>query len=222
VTVDELMAPGQAGGAQRLDASWDSILEAGRNQGVDIESQLQQFEQQTGLSLPDDLATALGENIMFALDADGLTSEAIQAEDPTQFNLGVRFTNDPDTLNAVYDKLLGLVQDSLGGDVPFVKADLDDGIVIASNDGYADELGGLDGSLGDADAFTSVVDDAADKEFVLFFNFDSIKDQVLDAAANEGAPAEIVDNLRPFEALGYSQHVDGDYLKGSLQISVND
>ena len=42
----------------------------------------------------------LGDNVMFAVDEAGLTSEALSAGDPSQLNLGVRFTGDKDAINA--------------------------------------------------------------------------------------------------------------------------
>ena len=109
-----------------------------------------------------------------------------------------------------------LIEQEADGNIPFVKKDTDDGIVIASNDAYADKLGS-DGKLGDSDAFTSVVDDGASKEFVLFFNFDQVEEQVLQAAPDDGAPAEVIDNLRPLQAVAITSETDGNYTKGTLR-----
>ena len=70
--------------------------------------------------------------------------------------------------------------------------------------------------------FTSVVDDAASKEFVLFFNFDQVEEQVLQAAADDGAPTEILDNLRPLQAVAITSDTDGHYTNSSFVLSVND
>jgi hypothetical protein len=210
-----------AGGEQAILESWDTVLESARTDGLDVEQEIADFETQTGLTLPADLATVFGDNLLLAVDSDGLTAEAIESEDPSQLDIGVRMTNDPDELNAVYDKVLGLLQQEMS-DVPFSKKDADDGIVIASNDGYAEELAALDGSLGDSDAFRSVVDDAADKEFVAFFNWDSIETQVIEGMQQVGgADQETIDNLRPLQAIGMSSGVEGDYVTTSIQVSVN-
>jgi len=214
-------AVSEAGGEQRLNATYDSLVQAAEKSGVDVEAQIADFESQTGLAIPDDIATVLGENIMFAVDADGLSAEALRSEDPSQINAGVRFTNDPDELNAIYDKVLALVEEEAGRELPVSKRDLDDGMVLATNDDYADKLS-EDGSLGDTDAFTSVTDDAASKEFVLFFDFDSIEDQIVQAAQDDGAPAETIENITPIQAFGITSDVDGDYFITRFRLSVND
>jgi hypothetical protein len=223
-------AMSMSGGEQTLLDSWDTILESVRDQGVDVDAEIADFEEQTGLSIPDDLATLLGDNLMLAVDSGGLTAEALEAEDPSLVNAGVRFTNDPDELNSIYDTVLDLLQQEMD-DVPFSKQDADDGIVIATNDDYANQLAELDGNLGDSDAFTSVVDDAGDKQFVAFFNFDSVEDEVIAAIEDDGASiggddvsgnAELIENLRPLQAVGLAQGLEGDYYTSSLQISVND
>ena len=213
----------EAGGDQRLEASWDAIKSAMESSGGDFEGQIAEFEAETGLSIPEDLQTVLGDNLMFALDSEGLTADVFADEDVSSIDLGAKFTNDPDELNSIYDKLLPLIEDEVGGDVPVVKKDTDDGIVLATNDEYADRLAdGSGGTLGDSDAFTSVVDDAEDQEFVLFFNWDAVEGAALEAAQREGAPPEMIDNLRPLQAVAITSTTDDDYVKGSFVISVND
>ena len=207
-------AMSEAGGAERLTTTYNAVVEAAKTSGKDIEAQVAEFEAQTGFSIPDDLATVLGENIMFAVDADGL-AEALQTEDTSQANVGVRLTNDPAELNAVYEKVMKLMQSEMD-DLPIAKTDLDDGMVIASNDEYAGRLG-EDGSLGDTDAFQSVTDDGAAKEFVVFLNFDAIEDDVLEVVGPEEAK-----DLIPIQAFGVTGDVEGDYAKSTFRMSVND
>ena len=105
--------------------------------------------------------------------------------------------------------------------MPYSKQDADDGVVIATNDEYAAELAGLDGNLGDSDAFQSVVDDAASQQFVAFFNWDSVEPAIIDAMERDGESQEAIDNVRPLQAIGISAGIDGDYATMSLQVSVN-
>ncbi len=214
-------AVSEAGGARRVDQAYDAVVEAAKSSGVDVEGQIADFEAQTGLSIPEDIATVLGENIMFAVDADGLSADALQSADPDQINAGVRFTSDPGDLTAIYDKVLALVQDETGRDFPVSKKDLDDGLVVATNDAYADELS-QDGSLGETDAFQSVTDDAQSKEFVLFFDFDSIEDQIVEAVQADGESSEVIENIRPIQAFGLTSEVEGDYAVTTFRMSVND
>ena len=209
-----------SGGEESLLESWDSLLESASSDGFDIETEIADFETQTGLRLPDDLATVLGENLMVAVGSDGLTPEVLEAEDPSLLDLGVRMTNDPAKLNAVYDKVLGVVEDELG-EMPYSKTDADDGIVIATNDEYAEELAALDGSLGDSDAFQSVIDEGASQQFVAFFNWDSVEPTIIEAMEEDGEDQETIDNVKPLQAIGMSAGIDGEYATMSLQVSVN-
>ncbi len=158
---------------------------------------------------------------MFAVDAEGLSAAALNSDDPSQINAGVRFTNDPAELNAVYDKLLSFLQASADREFPVSKKDLDDGLVVATNDDYANKLA-EDGTLGDSDAFTSVIDEAESKEFVLFFNFDSIEEQVVQALEDDGTPADVIENITPIQAFGITADVNGDYSTTRFRLSVND
>ncbi len=214
-------AMSESGGETRLDETWQTVVDAAKDQGVDVDTQIAQFEAETGLSLPDDIATMLGANIMFAVDAEGLSAAALNSDDPSQINAGVRFTNDPAELNAVYDKLLSFVQASADREFPVSKKDLDDGLVVATNDDYANKLA-EDGTLGDSDAFTSVIDEAESKEFVLFFNFDSIEEQVVQALEDDGTPADVIENITPIQAFGITADVNGDYSTTRFRLSVND
>ncbi len=216
-----VFAMSEAGGGNRLDASWDDIMGAAGSQGADIDSAIAQFEAETGISVPEDLSTLLGDNLMVAVDSEGLTAEALQAEDPSLLNAGVRFTSDPEKLNAIYSKVLALIEQQAHQSLPFVKHDADDGMVVATNDNYAERLVGLGGGLGDSAEFQSVTDDAASKEFVLFFNWDSVEEQILQATQNAGAPQEVIDNLRPLRAFGITSGIEGDYTVSTFRLSVN-
>ena len=214
-----VLALSMAGGANRVKAAWSEFQD--KIAGTDIEGGLRMFEDQTGLSLPADLETLLGDNIMFAVDSKGLTAAALNAPNPSLINAGVRFTGDKSGLLALYDQIDALLREQVGAGNPFVKKETSDGLVVATNDSYADALAGS-GGLGDSDAFTSVVSEAASQEFVLFFNFDQVEDQVLQAARSAGAPSEVIDNLRPLQALAITANTEGSYLHGSLVVSVND
>lgn len=215
----------ESGGSNRLEESWDDIIEAAGGEGLDIEQQLADFEEQTGFSLPDDLQTLLGENLLFAIDSGSLTPDSLDAfesGDLSSVDAGIRFTSDPDDLQDLYGRIVSLVEDSFGTTLPINDATFDDGMAIGTNDDYAQVLADLDGSLGDSDTFTSVIDDAASKEFVMYLDFDSIEDQVIDAMESNGVGADEIANIEPLRAFGYSTEVDGDYTKAIFRLSVND
>ena len=100
------------------------------------------------------------------------------------------------------DRIISLIEDASGTSVPVSKVSFDDGIAIGTNDDYAQTLSDLGGDLGDSDQFESVTDDAASKEFVLYFDWDLVEDQILEAARNQGAPDDVIENLEPLRAFG--------------------
>ncbi|MGI8700983.1 MAG: DUF3352 domain-containing protein [Nocardioidaceae bacterium] len=217
-----VFAVSESGAAERLARAWSTSIADARARNVDVDKQIADFETKSGLSLPGDLETILGHNIMVALDGEGLTADALAGGDPSSINAGARFTNDPEKLDAVYDRLLGLVDSEVDQAMPFVKKDVSDGLVIATNEGYADKLGALDGTLGESDVFRSVVDDGAGQEFVLFFDFAAIREQVISSLRESGAPAEVIDNLLPVRAFGMTGNVEGDYVHTTIRVSVDD
>jgi Protein of unknown function (DUF3352) len=217
-----VFALSEAGGGQRVDASWDDLTSAAGSEGTDVEGQIARFEAQTGLQLPADLRTLFGDNLLFAVDGTGLTADALRNGDFGALNAGVRFTGDPGELNALYTKIRTLIEEQTSAQLPVDKVDAADGMAVASNDSYAKTLAGLDGDLGDSPEFQSVTEDAAAKEFVLFFNWDSVEAQILTAAHDSGASAQVIDNLRPLRAFGATSTVDGHYTVATLRLSVND
>jgi Protein of unknown function (DUF3352) len=217
-----VFALSESGGDQRIAQAWKKGIDRARSQDPSIDSEISDFEARTGLSLPIDLETLFGHNIMLALDKQGLTADALSAADLSLLNVGVRFTNDPAKLDALYAKVTDLIRSESGSDVMLSKKDFFDGIAIATNHAYAVKLTGIDGDLGDSDAFRSVVDDGAGKEFVLFFNFDAVKDQMLKAMSDDGESQEAIDNLRPLKAFGITAEVDGHYEHLTVSLSVDD
>ena len=185
--------------------------------------QLSRFESQTGFTLPDDLETILGDNLMVAVDKDGLTFDNIQNGNLAGLNAGVRFTSDPEALGEVYTEVIALVKQSVGHPINISKTDTSDGFVLATNDSYAQELA-TDGALGESSDFTSVIDDAADQEFVAYLDWDAIEDEVfktMEASSTDASMQDIEDNLSALRAFGVSSGQDGDYVKTTFKVSVN-
>ncbi len=219
-----VFAMSEAGGSERLKASWDTIKNTMTSDGLDVDQQISDFETRTGLTLPDDLETLLGDNILFSLDSNGLSAGSLQSGDASQLNAGVRLSGDPAKLSALYDKITSLIQDQTGQPLTLSKADSADGMSIATNDSYASSLAGMDGTLGDSAAFRSVIQDASSKEFVLFFDWDAIEPQVIAAIpdSTSAATQEVIDNLKALRAIGVSSETDGSYTVTTTEVSVDD
>jgi len=74
------------------------------------------------------------------------------------------------------------------------------------------------GHLGDTEAFRGVVPDAGDAGVVVFVDVDAL-DQVMSQLAT--GDQEVVDNLAPLKALGFSSWMDGDVARMSLKVSTD-
>jgi hypothetical protein len=219
-----VFAVSMAGGGDAVAASWDDTLRAARAVDAQIDDQLKRFERQTGFDLPADLETLLGDNILFAVDRDGLTPSALSTAGPGSVNAGARFTGDKARLTALYGKITRLMSDMAGAPMPFSKADFDRGLAVATNDSYAQTLADLDGDLGDSRNFQSVVDDAADQEVVLFVNWDLVEDEIIDTMGTVGGDGarEAIANIRPLRAIGIAADTHGAYTVSHLVVSVDD
>jgi hypothetical protein len=159
---------------------------------------------------------------MVAVDKDGLGS---LMGGGSQINAGFRFTGDREKLSDLYSRVVAVLHSATGEQAPFSKQDFDRGLAIASNDAYARRLAQLGGSLGDSENFQSVVDDGADQQFVLFFNWDLVEDEILTSMESgfgmDPEAQKIADNLRPLRAFGISGQVDGDYGVTHVVVSVD-
>lgn len=221
-----VFAISEAGGGSRLAAAWDDLKQAMESGGTDVDQELSQFEEETGLSIPADIETLLGDNLMVSLDAEGLTSDVLNeigsSGDLSALNLGIRFKGDDAKLDDLYDRITDLVQGAFPGQLPFEKVDYDDGFVLATNSDYGAELADLDGGLGDSDTFQSVVDDAAGQELVVYFDWDQVEDQVVEGMREAGSSESDIENAKVLRAFGLTSQTEGDYTTYTFQMSVND
>ncbi|MFT4187818.1 MAG: DUF3352 domain-containing protein [Aeromicrobium sp.] len=120
---------------------------------VDVEEMI---EEQTGLSMPDDLATVLGDEFNIYLGSSNIDdiADAVEDEDVEGVlesgNAGIEIVSDGDPAAILED-----LTDLAGVDIDITETD--SGAIIATNDGAADTLEN-DNGLGGTDAFTSVAE----------------------------------------------------------------
>jgi hypothetical protein len=212
----------ESGAGARVGQMWKRLAPSFRRSDPYFDEEMSQLQAQTGLSFPGDLKTLLGQNLLFAVDRSGLSSAGLSGRGTANLNIGARLTNDPGKLNALYAKIMGLVDPSGHSKLPFVKRSFADGITVASNPHYAATLGRLDGSLGDSATFQSVIDDAASQESVVYVNLDGIKRMIMSEMRKEGAPRELIANVSPLRAFGITSDVVGSYQHTTIRLSVDD
>lgn len=203
-------------GGAYVDQYWDQFkgfvdsVEPGS-----FDQAVSEFEVASGLMLPEDLRTVLGDNVMFALDGEGLTPDNVSSlSDLANLGFGVRFVTDPAAIQDVVDRVQAKMQ---AEGVPFslTTEQTDDGLVVASNQTYADSLAG-GGDLGDSAAFQTAVPDASDAEGVFYVDLDKVKDVA------EAFEEDDTSELEPMRAFGMTlQQGDDGYSTTSVRLTFD-
>jgi hypothetical protein len=172
------------------------------------------MEAETGLKLPEDLETMLGDGISLSVDASAdLDSVTLFGELP-KIPVALRISGDPQEITRVIDVL----RSQLGPDGDAVIVGSGDGVVVVGlQQEYVDRLVGT-GNLGELDAFRSVVPDADRASGALFVNFDA-GDGWLDSLAD--GDAEAAANLKPLDALGVSTWREDDVQHGLFRLTTD-
>lgn len=214
-----VFAASVAGGGDYAEQAWSAFTDAMGSTMYDFDAQLEQFEQSTGLSLPGDLQTALGKNLTVAVDSEGLgaVTGAAGPDALSQVGIGVKMTTDT---SAAQD-LLRRVNDGMTaqGGPELATKETDDGLVVATNDGYAAELA-EDGSLGDSDTFTTVVPDADDAVGVLYLDVDEVTEVAKSSGMQDSGFNELLEQVDPIEAVGLSA-ANGDDGRNTTLLRVS-
>jgi hypothetical protein len=179
---------------------------------MDVDELLAEAESETGLDLPADLETLLGEGVAIGLGS-GIDPDAIVNGGPAELPLGIKIKGDAEEIQAVLDK----VKELAGPEVaPYLEVTESDGYaVLGTNDDYKSALESK-GSLGDTAAYDEVIEDGAVS--VLFLNFDADDDWLVRSTEDE---PELSENLDPLSALGVSGWVEGDILHGVYKVTTD-
>ena len=181
--------------------------------GMSVDDMIAEAEETTGLDLPEDVETLVGEGIAVSLGG-GIDVDAVTNGGPEELPAGVTIKGDADDIQAVLDKL----KESAGPEIaPYLEVTEADGhAVIALNDDYRGELES-GGSLGDTAAYQEVVE-GDDAQSVLFVNFNADDDWLTRLVESEPNAS---DNLDPLAALGYSQWVDDETVHGLVRLTTD-
>jgi hypothetical protein len=181
--------------------------------GSDIDEEIAQFEEETGLSVPEDLETLLGEGVTISLGS-GIDPDAIANGGPGEVPFGVRIKGDAGEIQAVLDKLKDLAGPEFGD--YFEVTEADGYAVFALQDDYRSALES-GGDLGGSDDYAKVVEDG-EAQSVLFVNFDADDNWLV--RVTEEMP-EVSENLEPLSAFGVSGWVDGDVVHGQVKLTTD-
>lgn len=185
--------------------------------GEDVEELLQQAEEATGLTLPEDAETLLGDSTALAVGRDVDLEALFESGDPSDLPVAVKVLGDPDEIEKVLDK----VRPQLGEAAQVIESSSGDGvIVVGPSSSYREKVAG-DGDLGDSERFESVIgeDDAA---AVLYLDLGALTDLLNEQLGDEmGADEEVLANLDPLAALGISSWEDDGVSHVELRLSTD-
>lgn len=182
------------------DGWFDAIAESADEMLGDggLDGLLLLAEEETGLDLPDDLETLVGESAALALGGDADLTGFEEPEPPTDLELALKVQGDAEEIGDLVDRLVTTSgDDSLATLLGF---DADDDFVVAGPSSAYRATVLEDGGLGDTDAYQDAVVNGDEAGAVLFVNFDA--GPWLTGLPD--LPSEVADNLVPLRALGFS------------------
>lgn len=181
--------------------------------GDEYDSMIAEGERSTGLQLPEDVETLLGDGVSLSVDGNTDLKALTESPDPTQVPAGIRIQGDPARITPIIDKLKA----AAGPDADIVKVSTGDGVVAVGLDpDYVSTLLAK-GDLGSLAAFDDVVPEADRATGVLYVNFDAGSgwaEQLADLLSNGDPTAR--KNIAPLDALGVSGWMDGDSVQHAL------
>ena len=186
--------------------------------GESVDQMLADGEQETGLQLPEDIETLLGDGITVSVDGSADLKTFTESPDPSQVPVGIRIQGDSDKIVPLIDQL----KKSAGADADLVKVARGDGqVAVGFSQPYVEQLL-RQGNLGSVSAFEDVVPEADRATGSLYVNFDAgdgWAEQLADLLTD--GDAETRSNIAPLDALGASGWTDGDVQHGLLRLTTD-
>ena len=149
---------GIADGGSLVPKAYDSMKKSFAGTGMDLDEAVAGLKRDYDITIPDDLAVLLGDNMVVALD--GATPGAVDV------GVGARISTDVPAASAVLDKVEAALGGFGAGFTP-IRREVDGDLVLASTEAQADRLAAA-GTLGDLASFTDAVPDRADAAMVMW------------------------------------------------------
>ncbi len=181
--------------------------------GPGLDDAFRQGEAATGLRLPQDIETLLGDGVSVSFDSSVDLGALAKSPDPSQVPLGLRIKGDPAKITAVIDKLKAIA----GPEARLVLVKQGDGMVVVGlQRSYVDQLL-QQGALGSTTTFQDAVPHADQAGSVFYVNFDAGNGwaEKLGDLASDNDP-QVRANLAPLQALGISGWQDADGVQHAL------
>ncbi|MET0524071.1 MAG: DUF3352 domain-containing protein [Nocardioides sp.] len=173
-----------------------------------------QAEAETGLELPDDIETLLGESTALAVSPDIDPEALVNSSSPEGLPIGVKIQGDPEEIEAILEK----IRPQLGSQSEFLLSESEgDKIAIGLDQDYVSELL-EDGDLGDSEVFKHVIREPGDASSIFFVNFDAGDGWLVKIAGDE---KDVAENLEPLEGVGMSAWVEDDSSHVVFRVTTN-
>jgi len=176
-----------------------------------------EMEQETGLELPEDFESLVGESIAIAVSSHLDIDQVSSSGDASGLEVGFKVKGDADKANAVLDK----IRPQLGSEAYILGSkDADGFFVVGPNSAYLDALL-ASGNLGDDATYQEVIAHSEDASGVMYLNFDAGDNWLVNLLKDSGAPAEVTDNVEPLSAFGVSAWMEGDVSHGIVKLTTD-
>lgn len=181
-----------------------------------VDSLLREVQVGTGLSLPGDLQTLLGNGVSLAVDDSVDPNALFGGSSPSDLPLGLRINGDPAKVMPVLQKVL----DATGAGAQGVVAEQGSGAVaVGVSSDYVKELAG-DGDLGGQSRFAQALPDLRPDGGALYVDFDA-GDWLVRTLDNVPDSGDVRANLQPLSALGISGDTDGGTMHAVLRLGTD-
>lgn len=186
----------------------------------DAEELAKDLEARSGLELPEDAETLVGDSIALALGGNFSVEEFINSADGSDVPVGVKVAGETDAIEEVLDKVRG----QLGPAADQVLGSDSEGDVVAvgPNEDYRSEL--LEGGgLADSETFDGVVEEAESASAIGYLNFRAGDGWLVEAVRDlAGDVPGLAENLEPLGALGLSAWQEDGTAHSVLRITTAD
>jgi len=182
----------------------------------DVDELVAELSEETGLDIPDDIETLLGDAAVLAVDSDIDPDAVANSTDASEVPVALKVKGDPDAIEEVLEKLRA--QATSADDFAIFESEAEgDFVAIGPNGDYRGKVLG-EGELGDNDVFEDVVREVDSASAVVFVNIDELQELIEEAT---GGDDELMDNVEPLSGFGISTWVDDDTAHSVLRITTN-
>lgn len=175
-----------------------------------------EFEDETGLKVPEDLATLFGDGLTIAVGSENLESlpALTGPDDVAALDVALKMTTDPDKAFDLAKRLASLATQA---GIELSTQQTDDGAVIATNEDAAEAIDGS-GKLGSDATYKSVMPYGDDTLYGLFVDVGAILDKISEADPPDDV-AEDIEQAKAVKAVGISYGKKGKHTVFTVRVA---